>query len=313
MTAIDKIYEGFGLRVRSNLLLPEFQVAKNTGLSEPVDLTVEVVGDGHSAALDCSRDIFCELVWNEVVRVELAPGLIRLYPAAHVPPTLLNLPFHGPVMATYLQWLGHYVLHAAAIEVDDICVVIAGAKGAGKSTIASSLITDGCRLIADDVCAISNVLGTELVIPAFPQVKVTPNTASIMDLSGFGKGAPPIEGFPKVLLSMSDQFRCEPARLAHIIVVEPGDKLAYEPLNAHERAIALMMHCYDANARTTPLSPRESVGRFEGVFRVASLIPVTRISNPRNSKALGELRDLVKNLALERFSFAGDALKGSGV
>ena len=45
-------------------------------------------------------------------------------------------------------WIG---IHAAALVVDDLAIILAGNNGAGKSTLTAALINDGFHYLADDV------------------------------------------------------------------------------------------------------------------------------------------------------------------
>ncbi|MEM9434217.1 MAG: serine kinase [Pseudomonadota bacterium] len=52
------------------------------------------------------------------------------------------------------------ILHASAVAIDGQAVVIAGASGQGKSSLALELLTLGALLVADDACALTEAEGS---------------------------------------------------------------------------------------------------------------------------------------------------------
>lgn len=61
----------------------------------------------------------------------------------------------GSVFGLLLHQRNQIVLHASAVVVNGKAVLFCGASGAGKSTMAASLVERGYRMVADDQCAIS--------------------------------------------------------------------------------------------------------------------------------------------------------------
>jgi HPr kinase/phosphorylase len=57
----------------------------------------------------------------------------------------------------------HLQLHGTAVAIEGAGVLLRGPAGAGKSSLALSLITEGAVLIADDLCEI-RLLGDRLII-----------------------------------------------------------------------------------------------------------------------------------------------------
>jgi len=66
-------------------------------------------------------------------------------------------------------------LHGSCLQLGDKAVIFSGASGAGKSTLAAALVHRGHRLIADDVCVLTQTKEGWMVWPAFPRVKLKPS------------------------------------------------------------------------------------------------------------------------------------------
>lgn len=60
--------------------------------------------------------------------------------------------FYSTIAALTLAWRGALPLHASAVEVDGAAVLICGATGAGKSTLAAAMVAAGAAFVADDLC-----------------------------------------------------------------------------------------------------------------------------------------------------------------
>ena len=67
------------------------------------------------------------------------------------------------------RWLG--ILHAAAVGAAGRCVVLPGAKGAGKSTLAAALVAAGADFVADDYAPLEQASWRVWPVPYAPGIK----------------------------------------------------------------------------------------------------------------------------------------------
>jgi hypothetical protein len=76
---------------------------------------------------------------------------------------------------------GRMVMHASAVALDpDHTVAFLGDTGRGKSTLASSYVNSGCRLLTDD-CLLVEKRGLALFgIPAYPSLRLWPDSQEAM-------------------------------------------------------------------------------------------------------------------------------------
>ncbi|HEX3865128.1 MAG TPA: hypothetical protein VHV78_00195 [Gemmatimonadaceae bacterium] len=81
------------------------------------------------------------------------------------------------VMRTIFRRRGIVSFHGAALDRDGTCVLILGAKRAGKSALAGALIRDGWSLLTDDLARVLCSNGQWCVAPGFRQLKLSGETA----------------------------------------------------------------------------------------------------------------------------------------
>jgi hypothetical protein len=84
----------------------------------------------------------------------------------------------GPLLIACLR-RGWLPLHASSIEIDGHAVLLAGASGTGKSTMAAALMRRGHRIFADDVSVVDpRAPGGPIVFPGFPHMKLYPDAVT---------------------------------------------------------------------------------------------------------------------------------------
>ena len=144
--------QAFGLRWGSDHRLRQFASTTN---SAPFDVVVvrdtllrerfggRPVNNGEVYA-DGARFRFGNVVFDTFGESRVrwwSPEPIDEMPAA----------FYGTVAAIILAWRRLVPLHGSAVALGDRAVMIAGAAGAGKSTLCAALIRRGGRLVSDDL------------------------------------------------------------------------------------------------------------------------------------------------------------------
>lgn len=86
----------------------------------------------------------------------------------------------GPVAAALLRLRGCVPLHASAVLVDGAAIALVGPSGAGKSTLAASFARLGATVLADDVLAAALDGGRIVVHPAYPRLRLWPDSAAML-------------------------------------------------------------------------------------------------------------------------------------
>ena len=88
--------------------------------------------------------------------------------------------FAEAVMRTVLRRQGLVSFHAAALARGRRAVLILGAKGAGKSSLAAALSRSGWSLMADDLARVVQTDGAWRVAAGFRQIKLNPDVAAAL-------------------------------------------------------------------------------------------------------------------------------------
>lgn len=149
----------FGLVWQADLPLTRFRSCESPAPVPDVRIGRVVALPSRAGGVEINRGrIYADgirLVWNEEVafdlhgaeRIDYAPG----------PGWSGALPdaFYSTVTALTLAWRGLLPFHASTVAIDGRAVLIAGAAGAGKSTLAAALTSQGARWLADDLSAVS--------------------------------------------------------------------------------------------------------------------------------------------------------------
>jgi len=82
----------------------------------------------------------------------------------------------GVILGFALRLRGRLALHASVVVIDDRAVVLLGDAGSGKSTTAAVFAAMGHEILSDDVCALVESGGEFWVEPAYPGIRLWPET-----------------------------------------------------------------------------------------------------------------------------------------
>jgi hypothetical protein len=131
----------------------------------------------------------------------------------------------GPVFAFVLRLHGFTPLHASAAVIRGNAVAFVAPGGAGKSTIVGALAREGYPILGDDVAVLEEISGEFRLRPAYPHVRLWPDSGSIL----FGakdtlpKLVPSCEWWDKCFLDLDQRgfrFQTQPAPLRCIFLLE---------------------------------------------------------------------------------------------
>jgi hypothetical protein len=144
------LYGVFGLRLQSEIALPELFAAPDAGEADVVIRFGRVEGE-HALTPEAIR-----LVIPKVASYLITGGReIVIDPVPGCSERNIRLFLLGSALGGILHQRGLLPLHANAIEIDGRAVAFMGHSGAGKSTMAAWFLDRGSRVLADDVCVVT--------------------------------------------------------------------------------------------------------------------------------------------------------------
>lgn len=189
----------------------------------------------------------------------------------------------GPGLGYLLRLRGVTCLHASAIEVDGRAVALVGPSGAGKSSTAAAFARLGYPVLSDDIVALSEQDGCFSVQPAYPRIRLWPE--SVESLFGSEDSLPRITPtWDKRFLDLGSdgyRFQSEPLPLAAIYFLgersdEPQAPLV-EAIGARNALMALVSDTYGKNL----VGPVHRAREFEALGRLVARVPLRKV-RPRD-------------------------------
>jgi len=207
--------------------------------------------------------------------------------------------FLSAVMAYWLERAGVLALHASAAVLEGRAVAFLAPSGGGKSSLAASFAFAGWPILGDDILALTVGDSTISAAPAYPEIKLNPDTGRYhlgADFDRLRRYHPLAE---KRCLSLTEgglAFRSEPVPLGCLYVVahrereEPREDAAIEPIARRDAVIEIVRSTY------TPTLV-EGVGlaawRLSRMTDLVRSVPVKRLAVPRGLDRLSEVREAV--------------------
>jgi hypothetical protein len=186
----------------------------------------------------------------------------------------------GPILGRALRLRGIPCLHATALDAGGRAVALLGPSRAGKSTLAAALVRAGCRLLGDDMAALSPADGGFLVHPGQSRLRLWADAAACLS-----PGAAPARVWPgigeleKFVLPLGSAD-ARPLPLAAVYVLQPRDPRLDAPVTADmdppRRLVALAANVYGGIDPGPALRARE----MALLARVAAAVPVRALTLP---------------------------------
>jgi hypothetical protein len=292
------IYSAYGLRIHSDLDLPEFSRCSDADISS-IDVDVAFAPESpwiaEARALESSWNVDLKdaRFWFSGVGAFQVTGgsKVLITPEPDIDHHLLRMYVEGMMMATLLYQRGFFVMHSSVVKVGRTCVAFLGHVGAGKSSTAAVLHSRGHAVVTDDNAAIDLASGLPHVTPAFPYLKVFPAIAASLghaeeSLTRMHRSQ------PKFAHQVTREFPLSPVPLDRIYVLTRDASPVIERISAPEAIIELVR-----NSVPTRWKLAGGASHLRQCSRLAERVPVFRI---RTFDTLAELPILAERIENHR-------------
>ena len=178
-------YTAFGLRIASEIELPELAKSRTSGT---VDLEIRLGETPRRlrGGVEVESGVWARpgamLIENDTARYLVQNGAeVVISPGPGKSQRDVRAFLLGSAMGAICHQRGLLPLHANAIEVDGHAVAFAGASGSGKSTLAVHFRQGGRRLLCDDVCVIGfDAAGGPVAWPGIARIKLWSDSLAAM-------------------------------------------------------------------------------------------------------------------------------------
>lgn len=193
----------------------------------------------------------------------------------------------GPILGFVLRLRNITSLHGSAVVIAERAVVMVGPPGAGKSTLAAAFGWLGYPVLSDDVAALDERDGQWYVRPAYPQVRLWPESVKLL----FGSAdalRPLTPNWNKRGLSLLEHGYCfekRPHPIAAVYVLgERADRAEphIERMHGRELLRTLLANTYVGYVRDETLGRQE----FSTLARLAHTVPALTVLPPDNPSRL---------------------------
>jgi hypothetical protein len=183
----------------------------------------------------------------------------------------------GPVLGILLRYRGVISLHASSVAVDGRAVAFVGPPGAGKSTAAATIGRLGCPIVADDITALEERNGQFFVNPAYPGVSLWPDSVESLYGANASAGSRDAAWEKRRIASREGlQFQGRPLPLKKIFILGDNDNEGFmSPVGtlAQKRLLSLISNTYATNILDSRMRAEELIvlGRLASNIDIAYL------------------------------------------
>lgn len=221
----------------------------------------------------------CEIV------VDPAPGAEK---------KMIRLFLLGSALGCIVHQRGLLPLHANAFLHAGQAVLVLAHSGTGKSTLAAAMRNSGCKILADDVCAVRVVPGEKpLLYPGVPQIKLWKDAAEHLG-EDIGTMQQVMHNEEKYALPLAEPFcdRSATIKALYILNASEGMTLEIVDMAQIEKVDELRNHTYRKGMVAKLGIEAENL---KSCAILANSVPMRRIRRPKSRFLLNELADLLEN------------------
>ena len=310
-------YRACGLRLRSDVplpfdLLPEpaaFHAPGPTDVAVRLAPVPETLPAGHGGAVTCTdlwqaRPGAFLMCVEGVARFLVTGGRgVLIEPLGGGDDDVAAFFASSPLTAL-LQQRGLLTLHCAAVAAGNGAVLLLGASGSGKSSLAAALVERGFPLLADDVTGVTlDANHRPVALPAFARQRLWAHTLDRMRWRG--RALSPVRRNLDKYWIPAQRACSSPLPVHTAFVLEPGPcraPIGITPLTSAAAFRALWHHTHRKRA-VDAMGQRPA--HFRTAVAMARCAPMARVTRPGHPFLLEALAERIEQALPARTKAAG--------
>jgi hypothetical protein len=229
------------------------------------------------------KDVACFFIRNgKEIRFKSYPGADH----QEIVRVLLGIP-----MGFLLQQRGLHALHASVVRIGHQSAAFLGVSGSGKSTIAASFLNHNHALLTEDVAVLN--LSDMMVSPAFPWLKIGQDSLNEMALPERPLVGLTTDSRERLGYQLDEtQFCGQSTKLKNCYLLEWGDQLKIEPVEAKQAFFDLFPHTFRPITDTG--SEELDIESFKKMTDFSNKVSVYKLTRPKSFASLDDCRVLVE-------------------
>ena len=197
----------------------------------------------------------------------------------------------GIPMGFLLQQRGLHTLHASVVRIGHQSAAFLGLSGSGKSSIAASFLNHNHALLTEDVAVLN--LSDMMVSPAFPWLKIGQDSLNEMALPERPLLNLTTDSRERLGYQLDEtQFCGQSTKLKNCYLLEWGDQLKIEPVEAKQAFFDLFPHTFRPITDTG--SEELDAESFKKVTDFVNKVSVYKLTRPKSFASLDDCRALVE-------------------
>ncbi|MCF8018778.1 MAG: hypothetical protein K9L62_05150 [Vallitaleaceae bacterium] len=205
----------------------------------------------------------------------------------------IKMYLYGFLLPVILMQRGRFPMHGSCIEIDGKSIVLSGASGVGKSSLAIAFRLAGYKLIADDLIALNDHWHEGLKAHyGFPLQKITVDTAK--HLKVVTVGLEKIPGEDKYIIPLDTEFQKEAVPLIALfeIMTHDGEEVTVRELFGGEKLRCIIANTYNVEMIGTMGLAQE---HFKYGTELSKVLRVFRLNRPQDGFTLQRQMELIIN------------------
>ncbi|MFC2086799.1 hypothetical protein ACFLSA_01360 [Bacteroidota bacterium] len=278
-----KFYNAFGLRIRSELTIPQFHEVNSK------DADVEILFEDVPSSISKTEEngIVYEANENEfLMKLEkIAYYYVKDGEKISIQKKCndeneIRLFLIAPVISALLHQRSLMPIHASAVIKNKKAILFSGRSGSGKSTLAAHMLKYGFSLHSDDISSIKIIENTAYSNPGYPGLKLWDDAIQKID-TDFNRSIPLRTGINKFHNSIS-QFYSKPAKICCLFILEIHHfkNLIIEELKGIEKFDAIRKNIYRRRFAVKKVTHEEYFKTIQIIARQSSIFRITRPKKP---------------------------------